>query len=194
MSDRRFIPPRWVESLLELWLPTRARDEVVGDLREEYVESILPRHGRLRADLWYARHVLSFLPSALRESRILGKVLIFVSGFTMICMLWLALMEITLRHPGYGTRTALDISFAMSCLATAVLRMLPSPRTMSERCLQGGGFIMILFGAQTFVANARKDHFEGFVFVISLLLMVQGLLMAITLGRRGTNNSGQPAA
>ena len=103
MNQNAKTPPRWIERLLEWLLPAHAREEVVGDLREEYIEAIGPLYGRLRANAWYTRHVLSFIPAALRESRILGKVLIFFSGFIMVCMFWLASMEVTLRHPGYGT-------------------------------------------------------------------------------------------
>jgi hypothetical protein len=186
-------PPRWAESLLERLLPAQAREEIVGDLREEYIESVLPQRGRFRANVWYARHVLSFLPGALRESRTMGKVLIFVSGYTMVCMLWLASMEARLRHSGYGTRMALDLCFALLCLVTAYLRMLPSPRTRSEMCLRGGGLLMILLGANTFFGNAHATHFEGFVFVISLLLMAQGVLMQLTLGRSGKDDLRLPA-
>jgi len=87
---------------------------------------------------------------------------------------------------------ALDISFALSCLGTACLRMLTLPRTRSEACLRGAGLLMILFGANAFFENARRTHFEGFVFVISLLLVAQGLLMVLTLGRRGENNPRLP--
>ena len=193
MNQNAKTPPRWMEGLLERLLPAHAREEVVGDLREEYIEAIAPRHGRLRANAWYTRHVLSFIPAALRESKMLGKVLIFFSGFTAVCMFWLALMEMTLRRPGYATRTALEVSFALSCLVAAYLRMLTLPRTRSEACLRGAGLLTILFGAHAFFDNARRAHFEGFVFVISLLLIAEGALMVLTLGRRGENNSRVPA-
>lgn len=193
MSENAKNPPGWAEWLLEHLLPEIAREGIVGDLREEYVESLLPRYGRAVATLWYLRHVLSFLPCALRESRTMGRVLIFISGFTMTCMFWLASMEMALRHPGYGTRMALDICFALSCLATAILRMLPSPRTRSEMWLGGAGLIAVIFGANAFVENAHAAHFEGFVFVISLLLIAQGMLALLTLGRSGKNNLNQAA-
>lgn len=135
---------------------------------------------RAKAPSWWMEFLLE------RESRIMGKLLIFVSGFTMICMFWLASMEMELRHPGYGTRMAIDMCFALSCLTAAIFRMLPSPRTRSELCLRGAGLLMILFGALTFHENAHAAHFEGFVFVISIVLVVQGLLMLMTLGRRGS--------
>jgi hypothetical protein len=178
-------PPGWIESLLEWMLPAHTREEIVGDLREDYVESILPRRGRVRAIAWYAGHVLSFLPAALRESRIMSRILIFFSGFTTVCMFWLASMEMALQHPGYGMRLANDIAFAVTCLLTAYLRMLNLPHTRSENCLRGAGLLMILFGATAFLGNARAAHFEGFVFIISQLMVVQGLLMLLTLGRKG---------
>lgn len=122
MSENAKNPPRWAEWLLEHLLPEDAREGIVGDLREEYVESLLPCYGRVVAALWYLRHVLSFVPSALRESRTMGKVLIFISGFTMTCMFWLASMEMALRHPGYGTRwhwTFVSLSRALRLLFCA---------------------------------------------------------------------------
>ena len=185
-------PPRWAEWLLESLLPIKKREEIAGDLREEYVESMLPQRGRFRANLWYARHVLSFLPRALRESSMMGKLLIFVSGFTMICMFWLASMEMKLRHPGFGTRMAMDLCFAVTCLAAFLVRRLAAPRNRSEASLRAGGFLMMIFGALTFLENARSAHFEGFVFVISLVLVLQGTLMVLTLGRSVESNLNHP--
>jgi len=183
-------PPRWMESLLERMLAAQKREEIVGDFREEYIESILPQRGQLRADLWYARHALSFLPRAMRDSRTMGKLLIFISGFTMICMFWLAAMEMKLRHPGFGSRMALDICIALLCLVTAVSRILPSPQNPKETWVRGMWFLVMLFGAMTFYNNARAPHFEGFVFVISLLLIAQGMLTVLTLD--GRKSLGQP--
>ncbi|HUA93426.1 MAG TPA: permease prefix domain 2-containing transporter [Terracidiphilus sp.] len=189
MKESAKTPPHWMESLLERLLPAQTREEIVGDLREEYIESVLPQRGRLRANLWYARNALSFVPKVLRESKTMATLLVGCSVLTAICMGWLASMEMVLRHAGFGTRMALDVCFALLCLVTAYFRMRSSPRTRSEMCLRGGGLLTILFGAQAFVHNARAAHFEGFVFVISLLLMAQGMLMQLTLGRIGENHS-----
>ncbi len=193
MNRNAQAPPRWLESLLERLLPAHAREGIVGDLREEYIESMLPRHGRIRANFWYARHVLSFVPSALRESRGMGMLLNGTSGFTMVCMFWLAAMEMRLRHPGFGTRMAIDLCFAVTCLATFLVRRLTPPRTASESSLRAGGLLMILFGGLMFFENAHAAHFEGFVFVVSLALMLQGVVMVLTLGRTVENDSGHPA-
>jgi hypothetical protein len=62
MSSAMRNPPRWAEVLLERLLPDHARETVVGDLREEFIESTSPQRGRLRASLWYLRQVASFVP------------------------------------------------------------------------------------------------------------------------------------
>ena len=43
---------------------------------------------------------------------------------------------------------------------------------------------LIGLGVFSFLRNARAAHFEGFVFVIAIVLVLQGLLMLITLGRQ----------
>jgi hypothetical protein len=60
-SGRRETPPRWAEAWLRAALGAKDRESVVGDLAEEYQETLLPERGRLRADLWYLRHVASVL-------------------------------------------------------------------------------------------------------------------------------------
>ena len=55
-------PPRWADALLRLCLRPRDRDTVTGDLLEEYREVVLPTRGRLRAVLWYLRHLVSLIP------------------------------------------------------------------------------------------------------------------------------------
>jgi hypothetical protein len=185
-------PPRWMERLLEHLLPAHTREHIVGDLREEYIEAQMPQRGRFRTNVWYARHVVSFLPAALRESRIMGKLLLFTSGFTMVSLLWLALEEGALRHPGYGNRIALDLCLALLCLVTACFRMLPVRQIRSETCLRGMWLLVMFLGAATFYQNAHSAHFEGYIFIVSLLLVAQGLLMVLTLGRGGASIPGQP--
>ena len=110
MSGNAKSPPRWAEVLLERLLCGDARDTVVGDLHEEYVEAMAPQRGRLRANLWYIRQVMSFVPWFLKELKPMGKILVGSSLFTMACAFWLAFMEMVLRHAGYGTRIGLVLS------------------------------------------------------------------------------------
>jgi hypothetical protein len=54
-------PPRWAERLLRIFLASRDRDTIPGDLLEEYREVVLPARGKLRAQIWYVKQVLSFV-------------------------------------------------------------------------------------------------------------------------------------
>jgi len=53
--------PPWAEVLLRALVSPRNRDMIVGDLIEEYRETVIPSMGALRARIWFCRQVLSFL-------------------------------------------------------------------------------------------------------------------------------------
>jgi hypothetical protein len=112
------------------------------------------------------------------------KILLFISLFTLACACWLALMEMLLRHPGYGERIAVALAIGLICAVTILVRML-HVGFRGERWLWAGAAVLIAIGGQAFLRNARAAHFEGFVFVISIVLVLQGVLMLATLGRAG---------
>jgi len=174
--------------MLERLLVARDRETVAGDLREEYVESIMPRSGRLRADVWYLRQCLSFARWRVSEGGPMGKLLIFSSLATLICGCWLALMELLLRHAGFASRATVALLIAAICVATLLARMLHLG-ARRQRWFWPAALALIWFGSSSFLRNARSAHFEGFVFVISLVLVLQGLLMLVTMGR--TKDKGQ---
>jgi hypothetical protein len=114
----------------------------------------------------------------------MGKLLLLISLFTLACACWLAFMETLLRHPGYAGRIGVALAIAFICAATILARML-HVGFRGERWLWAGAAVLIGVGGQAFFRNARAAHFEGFVFVISLVLVLQGVLMLATLGRAG---------
>jgi hypothetical protein len=59
MIDTHANPPRWAHALLRTVLRPSDADSIPGDLIEEYREARRPSLGRLRADTWYVRQVLS---------------------------------------------------------------------------------------------------------------------------------------
>ena len=61
MIDTHMSPPRWAYVLLKSLLSPSDSESIPGDLLEEYREVRYPSLGRLRADLWYFKHVLSIL-------------------------------------------------------------------------------------------------------------------------------------
>ena len=128
----------------------------------------------------------------------MGKLLIFNSLVTLICGCWLALMELQLRHEGFAPRAAIALLIAAICVATLLARMLHL-EVRHERWFWPAALMLIWFGGSSFLRNARSAHFEGFVFVISLVLVLQGLLTLGTMGRtngrdRLTIGAGAPAA
>jgi len=175
-------PPRWAEFILERLLISKDRRTVTGDLREEYVEAILPRMNRIRADLWYVRQVLSLAPSCASARINVHKVLRLVSLCTFVCACWLAGVESLLRHSGFVMRLGIDAAIGLVALAAILVRPLHLG-IRAERCLWTGAIALIGQGTEALIRNARSTHFEGFVLVISLLLMLQGILMFFSLGR-----------
>jgi hypothetical protein len=112
----------------------------------------------------------------------MGTLLICSSLVTLACGCWLALMELLLRHAGFASRAAVALLIAAIGMATLLARMLHLG-VRRERWFWPAAVALIWFGGSSFLRNARSAHFEGFVFVISLVLVLQGLLMLITMGR-----------
>ena len=54
-------PPDWAETMLRLSLNAADRENVSGDLLEEYRASILPIRGKTEADRWYVGQVAGFV-------------------------------------------------------------------------------------------------------------------------------------
>ena len=184
-------PPRWAEFLLERLLPARDRETVTGDPREDYAEFFLPRFGRLRANLWYLHQLSSIAGRCIGEGGAMTKLLSLTSAVTLLCGCWLAFMECVLRHPGFATRAVVALLIAAVGLATLLVRLLHFG-VRSERSLLGPAAVLVGLGVFSFLRNARAAHFEGFVFVIAIVLVLQGLLMLATLGRQ--SRSGQTVA
>lgn len=112
------------------------------------------------------------------------KGLIYSSSLlTSVCGCWLAFMEVLLRHPGFAARATVALLVAAVGLATLLVRLLHLG-VRSERWLWAPAAALIGLGAFSFVRNARASHFEGFVFAIAIVLVIQGLLMLVTLGRQ----------
>ena len=184
LNIQRATPPRWIEQLLERILALADCQTVIGDLHEEYVEAMLPRLGRIRADIWYLRQALSLVPRGVLRQGGMRRALLGISLFTLGSCCWLALMEWVLRHSGYLLRSGMDLSIASVPLATAIA-LLWHVSVRAERCLWAGAITLIAVGAQALIQNARSAHFEGFVLLISVAIILEGTLMLLSLGRSG---------
>jgi hypothetical protein len=175
-------PPRWAEFLLERLLAPEDAQTITGDLREEYAETVLPGLRRFRADVWYLRQAASLAPQFIFERGPMRRTLLLLSVFVFLCGCWLAAMESILRHPGYLGRVALDAFIAAIALLTILARLL-HVGIRAEKWLWAGAVALIAIAVQAFVHNIRAEHFEGFVVVISLALVLQGIAMFLSLGR-----------
>lgn len=172
-------PPRWAESLLERLLAGRDRESVVGDLHEEYGESVYPRLGRVRADAWYLRQVWSLAPRCFAGGGAMKKAVLGISWFTFACACWLGVMEMLLRHPGYGMRVGIAALIAFISVATVAVRG-TRPGLRGDRWLWVGAVVLMGIGGQAFYRNLRATHFEGFVAIVSVALVAQGLLTLVS--------------
>lgn len=173
-------PPRWLETLLLRCLPARDRETVSGDLLEEYREAQLPHLGRMRANLWYARQLLGFLAAGSFGGSAIKASLTWMSVFTALAGLWLAVMENILRHPGYDARAALAGGIVIQALATVVFLMWHG-RPVFRVVLRLGAVGVVLVGASALIRIIHAPHFEGFVFLVASALIAQGALAGMVL-------------
>ncbi len=182
-------PPRWAEVMLGILLAREDRLTLTGDLREEYAETVLPQLGRRNADLWYLSQAASLAPRFVVQEEGMRKVLLLASACSLACGYWLAIMEMLLRHPGYVGRAAMDASISSVPLATILIVLLHAGLSV-ERWFRLLGVPLIAIAIIALVSDARSPHFEGFVLIVSLALVLQGLLMFASLGRA----SGRPSS
>jgi hypothetical protein len=180
-------PPHWLETLLLRSLPARDREIISGDLLEEYREVRLPRLGALRANLWYARQLISFLIVRSFGASTMRALLTWMSALTALAGMWLAVMENILRHPGYAGRSAIAVGIVLQGVAT-VLFLMWQGRSVFRVTVLAGAVAVAVLGASAIIRMLKAPHFEGFVLLIGAALMVQAILSLVVIGgaRHGT--------
>lgn len=171
----RTSPPRWLEAVLLWSLPPRSRETISGDLLEEYRDQKLPSLGATGANLWYLRQTASLLCTRSFGGPASRTALAWVSVFTILAGLWLALMEQVLRHSGYAQRTSISVFIAVQGLATVILLMAGRQSKLFALVLIGAMALGAL-AVSAMVGTMRGAHFEGFVLVIGSGLLLQAVL------------------
>jgi hypothetical protein len=177
---KRTTPPYLLECVLFFLLPPRDRETVSGDLYEEFLEVKLPELGAIRARLWYMRQVLSFVPA--RAAAVLHPTLRIVCFCTALAGGWLGMMDVLLRHPGYGSQILIAATIVSQALLTlAALRFHRYDRLRAAAMI---GSLTVLWIA----LRAMRDvfvgaHFEGYILLIALALIVQAMLTLLSLPR-----------
>jgi hypothetical protein len=187
MSNTRLQPPRAAEALLRSILTPSDFESISGDLLEEYREVRRPSLGRLRADAWYGKQVLSMLwrlvwPCllAITALRLLTLVIAFDEG--KVVRLWwnpsvvpapgVALLDalVYLLAGMYGSqRTGLIKTGVVTATATTIV-----------------GFSMFFIWAALRTPRLLLAPFEQpFVFVILFILLGIALGFGLIAGTAG---------
>jgi hypothetical protein len=123
----------------------------------------------------------------------MAKILLLNSWITLLSSCWLAVMELILRHPGYWARFGVAVSIMVIGLSTILVRVLHLGIRI-ERWLWVGAVVLLSIGGKSFIHNVHAVHFEGFVSVISLILVLQGVMMLAFMGRSSELNHRLPLA
>ena len=173
-------PPRWAESLLVFLLRPCDQETIPGDLLEEYREERLPLLGHARADHWYIRQVFIIVCFRHFEGGPMKRILLFLCFFTLAAMTWLSVMEIILRHPGSVLRICTAGLLALQSLST-ILFLIFRGKGRARSFLMIGGFLITLFGISAVVSILDAAHFEGYILLIGLALILQGVVTIVTL-------------
>lgn len=178
-------PPLWLERPLLLMLAPRDRETIAGDLLELYREEKLPRSGRLSANLWLTRQMLSLAPRRLRSIPGQPRLLALVCVFTALSGSWLGTMDLILKHPGYGQCEIISLTI----VTQAVLTLIALARRQRDRLrivALGGSAGILYLGIGALMNVLRGEHFEGYILLISLGLILQTVLTVLTFARRST--------
>ena len=184
----REAPPRWLERALLRVLCGHDRETISGDLLEEYREEQLPRFGLLRADVWYLRQYLSFASVRLWKGSHVNQILALLCLFVAAASLWLAIMENVLKHAGYGGRSLIAACLAAQAIGT-LLYLLFSGRTLVRGLVLTAALAVLLFGAMTVISILEAQHFEGYLLLIGVALILQGACTIWVLLRQRTGKA-----
>lgn len=100
--------------------------------------------------------------------------------FTIAAAIWLIAMEHVLKHSGYAERSAIDACILVQSLGTLAI-LLFTGRTVLRTVILAGAAALLLLGVSAVFKILCAGHFEGFVLLIGLALILQGALTLRTL-------------
>jgi len=99
-----------------------------------------------------------------------------LAGFTTLACGWLTVMYLLLQHPGFEWKAAVSaLLVAQSALTAAAMARVVDGPAVRAMLLVGGAAVAAL-GAWAFAANESSAHWEGYMALISLALVLQGVL------------------
>jgi len=179
---KRSSPPYLLDCLLLFLLSPRDRETVSGDLCEEFIEVKLPELGQFKARLWYLRQVLSFVPGRALGVLVQGTALRLLCFCTALAGCWLGMMDLLLRHPGYGSQMVIAATIVSQALLTlAALRFHRHGGLRAAAMV--GSLTLLWLGSSALKSAFGGAQFEGYVLLIALALIAQAVLTVFTLPR-----------
>ncbi len=172
----RINPPSWMEHLLRRFLPPADRETIAGDLREEFHDRAATR-GAGSAKLWYLRQIISFMPRGLAFAFGTHIPLPLLCGFTGLCALWLGAMDLRLHHSASQMAIAGSILGQSLVTLAALLVRFAWLRYLSVAGCAG----MLFLAGKALLGLIHGYHFEGYILLIALLLVVQSCFTIFTM-------------
>jgi hypothetical protein len=98
-----------------------------------------------------------------------------MSLFVIAAGVWLGVMENILRHDGYAGRSLIAAGIAIQGICS-ILCMRLHGRSAFRGIVMAGAAAFIVFGASAILRILRAQHFEGFVLLIGLAMILQSAL------------------
>lgn len=106
-------------------------------------------------------------------------------------------MENILKHAGYAGRTLVALSICAQAIGTLLCLLLNAQRFIPAIVLLCA-VVTVVFGASSIIQVLKAPHFEGYVLLIGLALILQGAFTLATLlqlqGRSRKSVSGSADA
>jgi hypothetical protein len=104
----------------------------------------------------------------------------FVAAFNVATAVWLTVMFFVLRHPGYAPRAGATAGIAAFC-ALAFLSAGTARAGWMRATSVGGSLVLAAMGAWFMYQDTRPGaDFEGFVLIVGLAWIAQGVAAAVT--------------
>jgi hypothetical protein len=108
------------------------------------------------------------------------QVSMMLCGLVVAAATWLGVMENVLRHPGFGARTLVAACIAVQGLVT-LLYLGRGGRGGLRWGIAMGALAVAAVGASAAIRILNAPHFEGFVLIIGVLLIVEGVSTLVSL-------------
>ena len=105
------------------------------------------------------------------------------SGFTALAGGWLAMMELILKHNGYEGRIGMDLLMALQGIAALLASKASKRPPLIRSVFLVSAIALGYIGMSALTVISRRAHFEGFVVVIGIAIIVQAIVTTLVMLR-----------